>query len=120
MLDTVDPRSECTFSSLILIYSGQKRSSVSPCSLRIEHKADRILFFFVKLAFGEKDMVVAKSLWCMCMCLSVCPFGFVWTETPIFMYGFQDNLEQLFSLKCNSSPDKKILLFFTLYKLYST
>ena len=41
---------------------------------------------------------------CACIvCACVCPSGFVWAITSIFMNGFQNNLAQLVSLRSSSA-----------------
>ena len=50
---------------------------------------------YVEPACDERNTVAATSLWCMCVCSSVRPSGFVGTKTSILIDGFQNNLAQL-------------------------
>ena len=48
----------------------------------------------------DQDLVVAITVWYMCMCLCVHVSKFVRTITSTTVDGFQNNLTQLFSITC--------------------
>ena len=52
----------------------------------------RYNYFFVEPAWVERYIVVAISVWCMCVCVHV--YRFVRAITSTFMHGFQNNLAQ--------------------------
>ena len=65
---------------------------------------DGFIYSFVESTCSERDIVVTTSVWCICVCCGCMrPSRFVWAITCTFMYGFQNNMAQLLSLRSISA-----------------